>query len=85
MHAPLISPTPLHLVRCAQVVHCRRILKWTYSTAYYAFEEVPGASAAAKQHMAQLQEFFEFNQVRWRGGVAHTGMLPLRMMSWQVV
>lgn len=50
-----------------QVVHCRRVLKWTYATAYYTFEESAGASAAARQRMAQHQEFFEFNQARCGG------------------
>lgn len=31
--APASISTPL-----PQVVHCRRILKWTYATAYYTFE-----------------------------------------------
>ncbi|EFN58957.1 hypothetical protein CHLNCDRAFT_137543 [Chlorella variabilis] len=44
------------------VVHCRRILKWTYATAFYTFEEPAGASKEAKERMAQHQEFFEFNQ-----------------------
>lgn len=52
-------PTP-------QVVHCRRILKWTYATAFYTFEEPAGASKEAKERMAQHQEFFEFNQVGGR-------------------
>lgn len=70
---PLAPPPP-------QVVHCRRVLKWTYATAYYTFEESAGASAAARQRMAQHQEFFEFNQARgacraWVGcpGVAPSG------------
>lgn len=45
-----------------QVVHCRRILKWTYSTAYYTFEESAGAAKEERDRMAQHQEFFEFNQ-----------------------
>ncbi|PSC75961.1 putative E3 ubiquitin-ligase ARI8 [Micractinium conductrix] len=45
-----------------QVVHCRRILKWTYSIAYYTFEESAGASKEQRDRMAQHQEFFEFNQ-----------------------
>ena len=46
-----------------QVVHCRRILKWTYSTAFYSFEEEAGAGKEARERLAQHQEFFEFNQV----------------------
>ncbi|KAI7836399.1 hypothetical protein COHA_009731 [Chlorella ohadii] len=45
-----------------QVVHCRRVLKWTYAIAYYTFEETAGASKEARDQMAQHQEFFEFNQ-----------------------
>jgi hypothetical protein len=50
------------------VVHCRRILKWTYSTAFYSFEEEAGAGKEARERLAQHQEFFEFNQVGcWQG------------------
>lgn len=46
-----------------QVVHCRRILKWTYATAFYAFADPVNATKEAKARLAQHQEFFEFNQV----------------------
>ena len=29
-----------------QVVHCRRVLKWTYAIAYYTFEETVGGVSA---------------------------------------
>ncbi|KAI3433888.1 hypothetical protein D9Q98_003690 [Chlorella vulgaris] len=45
-----------------QVVHCRRILKWTYATAFYAFADPVNATKEAKARLAQHQEFFEFNQ-----------------------
>jgi ariadne-1 len=40
----------------AQVVDCRRMLKWTYAFGYYRFAD---QTAASKPQ----QEFFEFNQV----------------------
>lgn len=40
----------------AQVVDCRRILKWTYAFGYYRFGE--GTNSTKAQ-----QEFFEFSQV----------------------
>ena len=40
----------------AQVVDCRRMLKWTYAFGYYRFAE---QTTATKPQ----QEFFEFNQV----------------------
>jgi hypothetical protein len=47
------------------VVHCRRILKWTYATAFYAFADPVNATKETKSRLAQHQEFFEFNQVRY--------------------
>ena len=40
----------------AQVVDCRRILKWTYAFGYYRFGD--GTNSTKAQ-----QEFFEFSQV----------------------
>ncbi len=40
----------------AQVVDCRRMLKWTYAFGYYRYAD---QTAASKPQ----QEFFEFNQV----------------------
>jgi hypothetical protein len=45
-------------------VQCRRVLKWTYATAYYAFADSLDASTEDKERLGQQQEFFEFNQVR---------------------
>jgi hypothetical protein len=53
-------PVLLHF----QVVQCRRVLKWTYATAYYAFADSLDASTEDKERLGQQQEFFEFNQVR---------------------
>lgn len=43
------SPPPQPLPHAApppvQVVHCRRVLKWTYAIAYYTFEETVGGLA----------------------------------------
>ena len=72
--ASLPACLPACLPPCLlQVVHCRRILKWTYSTAFYSFEEEDGAGKEARERLAQHQEFFEFNQVggwvvRWSAG-----------------
>ncbi|KAK9905069.1 hypothetical protein WJX75_009180 [Coccomyxa subellipsoidea] len=49
----------------AQVVDCRRILKWTYAYGYYRFgEHAIGRNGAAipADTLKQQQEFFEFNQ-----------------------
>ncbi|EIE18671.1 IBR-domain-containing protein [Coccomyxa subellipsoidea C-169] len=49
----------------AQVVDCRRILKWTYAFGYYRFgEQALGSNGAAisADTLKQQQEFFEFNQ-----------------------
>ncbi|BDA49808.1 probable E3 ubiquitin-protein ligase ARI7 [Coccomyxa sp. Obi] len=49
----------------AQVVDCRRILKWTYAYGYYRFGEQAlgrNGAAVAAETLKQQQEFFEFNQ-----------------------
>ncbi len=66
----------------AQVVDCRRMLKWTYAFGYYRFAE---QSAATKPQ----QEFFEFNQVtvldyqsRHLACLPVSPVCPMLHMSW---
>ena len=41
----------------AQVIECRRMLKWTYAYGYYAFED-----EATQPELGQQRAFFEFLQ-----------------------
>ncbi len=41
----------------AQVIECRRMLKWTYAYGYYSFEDEAKDSSLVRQ-----RQFFEFQQ-----------------------
>lgn len=62
-----------------QVVQCRRVLKWTYATAYYAFADSLESSKEEKERLGQQQEFFEFNQVCACVWVCVRGFCSLRL------
>lgn len=43
--SPPLQPLLHSALPPPQVVHCRRVLKWTYAIAYYTFEETVGGLA----------------------------------------